>query len=342
MPGRLTRNTSTSCAPGDAMPSTASPNGKPALLDLRRAGSRQDTPRARARRRPAREGRSASALRVCPTTPLTRQWATAAAASACSSSRMPRAADPRATSTASRSPTPGRAATRGAGAKVRRDTLVVVERRTISAKTSPGVSASAARSRGRALALASGTPFGSRCHADPRHSLRRHGVVCPTSPTPMSRPSRRDLPTGAFVTFDGSLSWRSGDNVIESSFETVLTGARASRRYRTAISTSFPRGCHGSSKGQRQAARAARRRTRRRGRARVAAEAAPRARSPELLSERPGARRRRAAHRGARRARAAAFAGSRDPWIVAVNMVSEGVDIPRLRVGVYASAAKTP
>jgi superfamily II DNA or RNA helicase len=37
-----------------------------------------------------------------------------------------------------------------------------------------------------------------------------------------------------------------------------------------------------------------------------------------------------------------AFRGSRDPWIVAVNMVSEGVDIPRLRVGVYASAAKTP
>ena len=36
------------------------------------------------------------------------------------------------------------------------------------------------------------------------------------------------------------------------------------------------------------------------------------------------------------------FRSSRDPWIVAVNMVSEGVDIPRLRVGVYATAAKTP
>ena len=38
----------------------------------------------------------------------------------------------------------------------------------------------------------------------------------------------------------------------------------------------------------------------------------------------------------------AQFRDSREPWIVAVNMVSEGVDIPRLRVGVYASAAKTP
>jgi hypothetical protein len=36
-----------------------------------------------------------------------------------------------------------------------------------------------------------------------------------------------------------------------------------------------------------------------------------------------------------------AFTHSTDPWIVAVNMVSEGVDIPRLRVGVYATAAKT-
>ncbi|HEY5317635.1 MAG TPA: hypothetical protein VIJ20_06620, partial [Solirubrobacteraceae bacterium] len=41
-------------------------------------------------------------------------------------------------------------------------------------------------------------------------------------------------------------------------------------------------------------------------------------------------------------AKLAAFTRSRDPWIVAVNMVSEGVDIPRLRVGVYATAAKTP
>ncbi|HEY0394476.1 MAG TPA: DEAD/DEAH box helicase family protein [Candidatus Elarobacter sp.] len=39
--------------------------------------------------------------------------------------------------------------------------------------------------------------------------------------------------------------------------------------------------------------------------------------------------------------RIAAFARSNDPWIVAVHMVSEGVDIPRLRVGVYASNVVT-
>lgn len=37
----------------------------------------------------------------------------------------------------------------------------------------------------------------------------------------------------------------------------------------------------------------------------------------------------------------AAFAASDDPWLVAVRMVSEGVDIPRLRVGVYATTTTT-
>ncbi len=35
------------------------------------------------------------------------------------------------------------------------------------------------------------------------------------------------------------------------------------------------------------------------------------------------------------------FAGSVKPWIVAVRMISEGVDIPRLRVGVYATTTTT-
>jgi superfamily II DNA or RNA helicase len=35
------------------------------------------------------------------------------------------------------------------------------------------------------------------------------------------------------------------------------------------------------------------------------------------------------------------FAGSRDRWMVAVRMVSEGVDVPRLAVGVYATSVST-
>jgi superfamily II DNA or RNA helicase len=41
-------------------------------------------------------------------------------------------------------------------------------------------------------------------------------------------------------------------------------------------------------------------------------------------------------------ARIEAFAASGDRWMVAVRMVSEGVDIPRLAVGVYATSTATP
>ena len=37
-----------------------------------------------------------------------------------------------------------------------------------------------------------------------------------------------------------------------------------------------------------------------------------------------------------------AFAASEDRWMVAVRMVSEGVDVPRLSVGVYATSTATP
>ena len=40
--------------------------------------------------------------------------------------------------------------------------------------------------------------------------------------------------------------------------------------------------------------------------------------------------------------RIAAFAESDDRWMVAVRMVSEGVDVPRLAVGVYATTVSTP
>ncbi|RJO69476.1 DEAD/DEAH box helicase [Nocardia panacis] len=40
--------------------------------------------------------------------------------------------------------------------------------------------------------------------------------------------------------------------------------------------------------------------------------------------------------------RIAEFSKSTQPWMVAVRMVSEGVDVPRLAVGVYATSASTP
>ncbi|MDT5226127.1 MAG: hypothetical protein QOG19_3534, partial [Mycobacterium sp.] len=41
-------------------------------------------------------------------------------------------------------------------------------------------------------------------------------------------------------------------------------------------------------------------------------------------------------------ARISEFAASTNKWLVAVRMVSEGVDVPRLSVGIYATSASTP
>ena len=147
-----------------------------------------------------------------------------------------------------------------------------------------------------------------------------------------------------FVTFDGTLSWRSGEEVIESSFETVLTAREASRRYRTAISTELPDGLPRilrEADAKLRALRAAGHRDA--GALAVAADATHARRIAKLLSEATGRAPVVVLHTEARAAqKLAAFRDSREPWIVAVNMVSEGVDIPRLRVGVYATAAKTP
>jgi superfamily II DNA or RNA helicase len=58
----------------------------------------------------------------------------------------------------------------------------------------------------------------------------------------------------------------------------------------------------------------------------------------------PGDVRHAARGRALRRAsaRIARFAASEERWMVAVRMVSEGVDVPRLAVGVYATSASTP
>jgi hypothetical protein len=75
----------------------------------------------------------------------------------------------------------------------------------------------------------------------------------------------------------------------------------------------------------------------------IAADSEHARRIAKLIREVTGASPVMVLHQEARAAeKLADFTRSTDPWIVAVNMVSEGVDIPRLRVGVYSTAAKTP
>src|SRR3712207_4937495 len=148
----------------------------------------------------------------------------------------------------------------------------------------------------------------------------------------------------AFVPYDGTLQWQSGDDVIETSFDEVLSTREAGRRYRTAISTELPdglprilRAAHARLLEVRQAGH------RDAGGLVVTADSEHARAVAKAMREITGTAPTVVLHTeaGAHR-KLDAFRRSTEPWIVAVNMVSEGVDIPRLRVGVYATVAKTP
>jgi len=284
---------------------------------------------------------------LCPTTPLTRQWASAAAALGVQ--LQPDA----------KGPNPPRdfhgvavtyarvaADPRGWAAKASADMLVIVdEAHHLGEDLAWGTSFQQAFASAPRWLLLSGTPFRSDATPIPGVRYDHDGVVVPdVSYTYAEAVAEGICRPVAFVTFDGTLSWRSGEDVVESSFETVLSAREASRRYRTAISTELPEGlprilreAHAKlgalrAEGHRDAGGLA-----------VAADATHARRIAKLLGETTGRAPVVVLHTEANAARKLAdFRGSREPWIVAVNMVSEGVDIPRLRVGVYATAAKTP
>jgi superfamily II DNA or RNA helicase len=284
---------------------------------------------------------------LCPTTPLTRQWA--AAAAQLGVQLEPDAAGPRpprdfhgvAVTYARVASDP-----RGWAAQVAPDTLVVVdEAHHLGEELAWGTSFQRAFAAAPRWLLLSGTPFRSDATPIPGVRYDADGLVVPdVSYTYAEAVADGICRPVAFVTFDGTLSWRSGDDVIESSFETVLGAREASRRYRTAISTELPDGLPRilrEADGKLRALRADGHRDA--GGLVVAADSTHARRIARLLGEVTGRAPVVVLHTEARAARKlAAFRGSREPWIVAVNMVSEGVDVPRLRVGVYATAAKTP
>jgi superfamily II DNA or RNA helicase len=284
---------------------------------------------------------------LCPTTPLTRQWA--AAAALLGVQLQPDAPGPNpprdfhgvAVTYARVASDP-----QGWAAKVSADTLVVVdEAHHLGEDLAWGTAFLRAFTSAPRWLLLSGTPFRSDSTPIPGVRYDREGLVVPdVSYTYADAVADGVCRPVAFVTFDGTLSWRSGEDVIESSFETVLSAREASRRYRTAISADLPDGLPRilreadaklrtlRSEGHGDAGGLA-----------VAADATHARRVAKLLSEVTGRAPLVVLHTEANAARKLAeFRSSRDPWIVAVNMVSEGVDIPRLRVGVYATAAKTP
>ncbi|HET6571304.1 MAG TPA: DEAD/DEAH box helicase family protein [Solirubrobacterales bacterium] len=191
--------------------------------------------------------------------------------------------------------------------------------------------------------LLSGTPFRSDNSAIPWVTYDEDGV------------SRADYSYGypqalvdrvcrpiTFLPYDGEMEWLSDGRLRSADFDLALPAAEAARRLRTALSSEgewmgevlrdgdarlseVRAGGHPDAGGlviasDQDHARAIA--------ARLGSVSGER---PELvMSDEPGASR-----------RIADFAASDRRWLVSVLMVSEGVDIPRLRVGVYATAART-
>ncbi|HET8639091.1 MAG TPA: DEAD/DEAH box helicase family protein [Solirubrobacterales bacterium] len=145
-----------------------------------------------------------------------------------------------------------------------------------------------------------------------------------------------------FLPYDGEMEWVSDGRLRSADFDLVLPAAEAARRLRTALS---PEGewmgevlRDGDAKlsevradGHPDAGGLVIASDQDHARAIATRLGSISGEQPELvMSDEPGASR-----------RIAEFASSNRRWLVSVLMVSEGVDIPRLRVGVYATAART-
>jgi superfamily II DNA or RNA helicase len=145
-----------------------------------------------------------------------------------------------------------------------------------------------------------------------------------------------------FLPYDGEMEWVSDDRPRSADFDLVLPAAEAARRLRTALT---PEGewmgavlrdgdarlSEVRASGHPDAGGLVIASDQDHARAIAARLSTVSGEQPELvMSDEPGASR-----------RIAEFASSDRRWMVSVLMVSEGVDIPRLRVGVYATAART-
>jgi superfamily II DNA or RNA helicase len=283
---------------------------------------------------------------ACPTAPLTRQWARAAHALGlelapdADSPRPPRGFNGVVVTYSRIASSP-----RTWAAGTRERTLVIAdEAHHLGEDLAWGVGFSQSFAAALRWLLLSGTPFRSDATPIPGVEYDSDGLAEPDIAYAYADAVRdRVCRPVVFVTYDGTLSWRSGDDVIESNFETVLTSREASRRYRTAISTDLPDGLPrilGEADVRLRALRAGGHTDA--GGLVVAADSDHARKIAARLREVSGVSPVVVLHQDPKAAaKLAAFTNSTDPWIVAVNMVSEGVDIPRLRVGVYATAAKT-
>jgi superfamily II DNA or RNA helicase len=283
---------------------------------------------------------------VCPTSPLTRQWAEAAGALGIE--LLPDAPE-LATTRDFQGVTLTYARVASAPAAYARscspDTLVIAdEAHHLGDDLSWGAGFTQAFGATRRWLLLSGTPFRSDDMAIPGVRYE-DGVAEPDFAYTYGQAIADGVCRRvAFVPYDGVLQWQNGDEVVEASFAEHLTGRDAGRRYRTAISARLADGLPRILAAAHHKLREVRADGHRdAGGLAIAADGEHAREVRDALARITGRRPTMVLHTEAGAARKlAAFRRSADEWIVAVNMVSEGVDIPRLRVGVYATAARTP
>jgi superfamily II DNA or RNA helicase len=283
---------------------------------------------------------------VCPTTPLTRQWAEAAGRLGVH--LVPDAAELRPPSDFDGvAVTYARAAASAQcwASQCSAGTLVIAdEAHHLGDDLAWGLGFRTAFAATRRWLLLSGTPF--RSDAMPIPGVRYDdGLAVPDVSYSYADAVRDAICRPVtFIPYDGTLTWQVGDDVVEASFSDALTGRDAGRRYRTSISTELDDGLPKILASAHERLRGLRAGDHRdAGGLIIAADSAHARRIAKVLRETCGVAPTVVLHQEARaHAKLQAFRTGRDPWIVAVNMVSEGVDIPRLRVGVYATAAKTP
>src|SRR3954454_7812736 len=310
-------------------------------------GAGKTRPALEAARGLLRSGQIDRVAVVCPTSPLTRQWAAAAA-------RLGLQLLPDAPELRTSRDYDGVAVTYARVASVagvygrqctERTLVIVDEAHHLGDELAWGQGFVTAFSRAGRWLLLSGTPFRTDDAAIPGVRYDGDGVAVPDLEYSYADAIRDGVCRRVvFVPYDGVLQWQSGDEVIESSFDDVVASRERGRRFRTAISTELPDGLPRILRNAHDKLTSVRDGGHRDAGGLVVAADSDHARAiagvlKEITDRAPVV----VLHKEPRaHVKLDAFRSGREPWIVAVNMVSEGVDIPRLRVGVYATAAKTP
>jgi superfamily II DNA or RNA helicase len=231
-----------------------------------------------------------------------------------------------------------------AGATARRNTLLIAdEPHHMGELGAWGENATRAFAKARFRLLLSGTPFRSDNTAIPWVSYDDEGV----SASDHAYTYTDALVDGVcrpitFLAYNGEMEWVSDGKTRQADFDLVLPRVESARRLRTALDASgdwigavlrdadarlsnVRAEGHADAGGLVVAADKEHARELARRLASISGE-----KPAVVTSDDPGAS-----------DAIDAFASGSDRWLVSVLMVSEGVDIPRLRVGVYATAART-